>query len=81
MAKLEVIPIPVSEAVAATLRHDPARLAELGKLVEALVQPDAAAEDPLFAYLDSLPRDPDAPELTEAEIQAEIDAARAERRR
>lgn len=37
-------------------------------------------EDPLMRFLETLPRAPDAPELTPEEIAAEIAAARAEPR-
>jgi hypothetical protein len=71
---------PVSREAAERLRDDPARRAIVGQLISRFVRPDLASEDPLIAFLNSLPRQPDLPEMTEEEIAEEIRLARAERR-
>jgi hypothetical protein len=76
-----IVQISVSRTAAEALRTDARRREMVGRIVSRMVQPDAADEDPLMRFLDSLPRDPDAPELTPQEIDAEIAASRAERRR
>jgi hypothetical protein len=80
MSDTEVIPIPVSRAAAALLRDDPQRREVVGRLISRMVRPGQPDEDPLIAFLNALPPRPDLPEMTEEEIEAEIDAARAARR-
>lgn len=76
-----MVPIPVPRSVAEALRADARRLGIVGRIVGRMVRPDAAGgEDPLLRFLGTLPRDPDAPELTPEEIAAEIAASRAEPR-
>jgi len=81
MADTVVLGVPVTRAAAAVLAGDPRRIDRLGALVSRLVAPGAGGADPLVEWLAALPRDPAAPELTEAEIAAEVAAARADRRR
>ena len=75
-----MIPIPVSRSVAEALRADARRRDIVGQIVSRMVRPDAGGEDPLMRFLETLPQDPDAPELTPEEITAEIAACRAEHR-
>lgn len=75
-----MVPTLVSRSVAEALRGDAKRRDIVGQIVSRMVQPDAGGEDPLLRFLDALPWDPDAPELTPEEIEAEIAACRAEHR-
>jgi hypothetical protein len=81
MNQVVMVPIPLSPEAAERLGEDEARREAIGRMVSRLVAAEAGAPDPIEALLNALPRDPDAPEMTMEEVQAEIDAARAEHRR
>lgn len=79
MNETVLITIPVSPSAAELLRDDPQRREVVGRLISRMVRPGLPDEDPLIAFLNALPRRPDLPVMTEEEIEAEIDAARAAR--
>jgi hypothetical protein len=84
MEDMVLVQIPVTPSVAEALEADPRRRESVGRLVNRIVGVDPpwrnTGEDPLMAFLASLPRDAEAPPLSDAEIDAEIAAYRAEHR-
>jgi hypothetical protein len=80
MNQVVMVPIPLSPEAAERI-GDEERRRIYGRVMSRLVNATAGHDDMLEAFLDSLPRDPSAPDLTDEEIQAEIDAVRAGRRR
>lgn len=74
-----VVGIPVSADVAEALQ-DASRAKAIGKLVEALVKQQNTAVDPLVAMIAEIKADARAAGLTDADIDAELDAYNSERR-
>lgn len=75
-----MVAIPVTAEVAEALRDDSRRRAA-GDLVSRAVRPgDGPGADPLEALLASLPRESGMRDPDDAEVAAEVRAARAERR-
>lgn len=72
-----LVQIPVDEATAAALA-DPQKLAAVSELVMAVVQP-TAEDDPLDRLLRAINREAAEAGLTEADIDAELAAWKAER--
>jgi hypothetical protein len=72
-----MVQIPVDEATAEALA-DPRRLAAVTELVKLAVRP-AGPNDPLIALLEQTARDAAEAGLTEADIEAELAAWKAER--
>jgi hypothetical protein len=72
-----MVQIPVDEATAAAL-VDPRRLAAVSELVMAVVQP-TAEDDPLDRLLRTINREAAEAGITEADIDAELAAWKAER--
>lgn len=72
-----MVQIPVDEATTAALA-DPRKLAAVSELVMAVVQP-TAEDDPLDRLLRTINRDAAEAGLTEADIDAELAAWKAER--
>ena len=70
------IEIPVQETTAAALQ-DARQLRAIGRLVDRLVHP--GADDPLAALLELTAAEAAASDLTEADIEAELAAHKAER--
>ncbi len=77
MNQTSKIEIPVEEATAAAL-SDPRRREAVGRLVDRLVRP--GADDPLIALLERTAAEAQEAGLTEADIEAELAAHKAERR-
>jgi hypothetical protein len=77
MNQVTKVEIPVEAATAAALA-DKRRLEAVGRLVDRLVRP--GGDDPLFALLERSAAEARAAGLTEADIEAELDAYNTERR-
>jgi hypothetical protein len=77
MSQATRIEIPVEAATAAAL-GDARRLEAVGRLVDRLVRP--GTDDPLVALFERTAAEARAVGLTEAEIEAELAAHKAERR-
>ncbi len=76
MNQTSKIEIPV-EAATAAAPADGRRLEAVGRLVDRLVQP--GADDPLYALFERTAAEASAAGLTEADIEAELAAWKAER--
>jgi hypothetical protein len=72
-----MVEIPVDEETAAALT-DPHQLQAVGELVKLMVRP-APGHDPLAVLLDATRREAAAAGLTDADIDAELAAWKAER--
>ena len=72
-----MVPIPLSPEAADMLRDDPGKLPLVGQMVTRLLRSPDGEVDPLVALLAGLKRESGVPEMTEAEIEAEIAAYRA----
>ena len=72
-----MVQIPVDEATAAALA-DPRRLAAVSELVKLAVRP-TGQDDPLIVLFEETAKDAEAAGLTEADIEAELAAWKAER--
>lgn len=77
MNEVSKIEIPVEPATAAAL-SDARRREAVGRLVDRLVRP--GADDPLIALFERTAMEAQQAGLTEAEIEAELDAYNAQRR-
>ena len=77
MTALSRVEIPVEEATAAAL-SDPRRREAVGRLVDRIVRP--GADDPLIALFELTAAEARAAGLTEADLEAELEAYNAERR-
>jgi hypothetical protein len=80
MSELVFVPIPVSPAAAEVLA-DEAKRREIGDLVSRMLRPASPEDDPLAALLAEVKADARAGGLTDADIDAELAAYNAERRR
>ena len=80
MSKFVTVAIPVEEETARHLAADVRRAEAVGRLVDRMVRP-AGADDPLAAVLEASARAAERAGLTDAEIDAELAAHKAERRR
>jgi hypothetical protein len=74
------VAIPLDEAAALELQHDPLKREALGQLISNWLRPDGRSER-LRAAMDRLAADAQAKGLTEEVLQAELAAHKAERRR
>ena len=72
-----MVAIPVDEDTAAALA-DPHRLEAVGRLVTCIVRP-SAGDDPLASLLETTRREAAAAGITQADIDAELEAWKAER--
>lgn len=81
MNQMVMVPVPLSPEAADMLRDDPAKLALAGQMLTRLLHTPAGEADLLVALLAGLKREPGVPDLTAAEIEAEIAAYRAAGRR
>jgi hypothetical protein len=79
MSKFVTVAIPVEEETARHLAADVRRTEAVGRLVDRMVRP-AGADDPLAAVLEASARAAERAGLTDAEIDAELAARKAERR-
>jgi hypothetical protein len=79
MSKFVTVAIPVEEETARHLAADVRRAEAVGRLVDRMVRP-AGADDPLAAVLEASARAAERAGLTDAEIDAELAARKAERR-
>ena len=80
MTKLVTIAIPVEAETARQLAADARRAEAVGRLVDRMVRP-SMVDDPLAAVLEDTARAAERVGLTDAEIDAELAARKAERRR
>jgi len=79
MDDVVMVPIPVSPEAAEALA-DERRRAKVGKIVSDMLRPDAPENDPLAALIAEAKASARHAGLTDAEIDAELDAYNAERR-
>jgi hypothetical protein len=79
MDDIVMVPIPVSREAAAAL-SDGERRAQVGRLVSAMVRPSSPNEDPLAALIAEIKSDARSGQVSDAEIDAELDVYNAERR-
>lgn len=77
MSKGGIVPVQVPPTAAALLRDDTAKLSLAGQMLTPLLHSPEGEADPLVALLAGLKRDPGVPDLTDAEIEAEITTYRA----
>jgi hypothetical protein len=77
MNQVVMVPIPLSAEAADVLRDDPGKLSLAGQMLTRLLHSPDGEADPLVGLLAGLKREPGVPEMTEAEIEAEIAAYRA----
>jgi hypothetical protein len=76
-----MVPIPVSPKAAERLRRDPERAAAVGRLVSDAVMGEGPYSERLIALMEQIGREAQASGLTEAEVDAELAAWHAKRRR
>jgi hypothetical protein len=77
MKDVVMVPVSLSQEVADMLRDDPAKLSLAGQMLTRLLHTPVWEADPLVALLAGLKRESGVPDLTDAEIEAEIAAYRA----
>ena len=80
MANSVMVEIPVTPEAAEAL-CDPERREIIGKLVSDMLRPQSPGDDPLAVIFASIKKAARADELTDEEIEAELAAYNAERRR
>lgn len=79
MNQVVMLPIPLSAEAAKILRDDPGKLSLAGEMLTRMLHLSPGDDDPLFALLKGLKREPGVAEMTAEEIEAEIAAVRGQR--
>ncbi len=77
MNQVVMVPVPLSPEAADMLRDDPAKLSLAGQMLTRMLHSPEGEADPLVALLAGLERESGVPDLSDAEIEAEIAAYRA----
>jgi hypothetical protein len=79
MGETVLVTIPVS-AEAARRLEEPGKREEIGRLVSRMIAPRGPEDDPLGTLLDTIRGRAQAKGVTDAEVEAELEAWRAEGR-